>query len=149
MRRTGSRAVRVACAILCFGSGGPVACQGDSRHAPVVSTTMPSAGVSADENSPLRSSTATFLVHGMSCPLCANNVDKQLLAVMGVERVSVNLGTGKVTVRVSASNRPTRAQLAEAISNSGYTVVRIDEGGEVRAAALDEQAGPRSGKSGS
>jgi copper chaperone CopZ len=67
----------------------------------------------------------TLLVHGMGCPMCANNVDKQLLAVKGVQSVRVSLATGEVVVGVSARNPPTREQLAQAIDRSGYTLVKI------------------------
>jgi copper chaperone CopZ len=71
------------------------------------------------------------LVHGLSCPQCASNVDKQLLAVKGVEQVNVNLGTGQVVVQVSPDQPPTGGQLAAAVKKSGYTLVRIDPGGQM------------------
>jgi copper chaperone CopZ len=62
----------------------------------------------------------------MGCPLCANNVDKQLLKVRGVEKVDVNLGSGHVTVTFAADlPRPGTPQLAQAVANSGYTLVRV------------------------
>ena len=70
--------------------------------------------------------TFTLVVHGMGCPLCANNVDKQLLKVPGVEDVWVNLRNGQVVVAVSRQNPPTRDQLSRAVDQSGYTLVRID-----------------------
>lgn len=71
-------------------------------------------------------STATLVVHGMGCPLCANNVDKQLLKVAGVEKVNVDLGSGKVKVSfASGAARPGDDKLAKAVANSGYTLVRI------------------------
>ena len=71
-------------------------------------------------------SMATLIVHGMGCPLCANNIDKQLLAIPGVERVNVDLGSGAVQVTMGGTNRPTSEQLAAAVQQSGYTLVRID-----------------------
>jgi copper chaperone CopZ len=76
---------------------------------------------------------ATLHVRGMSCPLCANNIDRQLLKIPGVERVSVNLGNGEVRVRMASSPRPTKEQLTQAIERSGFTLVRADmpkKGGE-------------------
>lgn len=69
---------------------------------------------------------ATMYVKGMSCPLCANNIDKQLLAVGGVEKVTINLGKGTVIARLMPINPPTRAQLEKAISESGFTLERIE-----------------------
>src|SRR5882724_8189072 len=56
---------------------------------------------------PISPPTATLVVHGLSCPQCASNVDKQLLAVKGVQQVNVNLGTGQVVVLVSQNQPPT------------------------------------------
>lgn len=74
---------------------------------------------------PIESETATLVVHGMGCPLCANNVDRQLLAVSGVEDVRVDLGNGAVTVVLADSGRPTMAQLARAVDDSGFTLINI------------------------
>ena len=70
--------------------------------------------------------TARLYVKGMSCPLCANNIDKQLLRVRGVQRVSVDLGTGLVLAKLAPANPPTREQLAGAIAESGFTLDRIE-----------------------
>jgi len=86
---------------------------------------------SAISDKPLSPPTATLVVHGLSCPQCASNVDKQLLAVKGVQQVHVNLGNGQVVVLVSQDQPPTGTQLAAAVKKSGYTLVRIDPGGEM------------------
>jgi copper chaperone len=93
--------------------------------------TQASAKTPAISDQPLTTPTATLLVHGLSCPQCASNVDKQLLAVKGVQQVNVNLGNGQVVVLVSRDQPPTGAQLAAAVKKSGYTLVRIDPGGEM------------------
>lgn len=77
------------------------------------------------DTAPIDSPTATLVVHGMGCPLCANNVDKQLLAVPGVQRVNIDLGNGEVKVHLAETGRPTKAQLARAITESGFTLVSI------------------------
>ena len=70
--------------------------------------------------------TAVLTVHGMGCPQCANNVDSQLMKVPGVESVSINMGSGRVLAKLSPSNHPTRDQLAKAIGETGFTLVKID-----------------------
>src|SRR3954466_14723256 len=95
------------------------------------STTQPSTTAMKFDNQPLTTPTATLLVHGLSCPQCSSNVDKQLMAIQGVEQVQVNLGTGQVAVKVNESHPPPSNQLAAAIKKSGYTLVRIDAGGEL------------------
>lgn len=67
-------------------------------------------------------------VEGMSCPLCVTNIEKQLMHVKGVRRVSLDLGSGRVEVRVSAGNPPDRDQLARAVHQAGFTLARIDDG---------------------
>lgn len=69
------------------------------------------------------SNTALFVVNGMGCPLCANNVEKQLRSVPGVERVTINLGTGIVAATLSPSNPPSQAVLERAVRDSGFTLV--------------------------
>lgn len=76
---------------------------------------------------------ARLYVKGMSCPLCAHNINKQLLRVPGVEKVSVNLGTGVVLATISAASPPSREQLADAINESGFTLDRIEMPGEQEA----------------
>jgi copper chaperone CopZ len=84
------------------------------------------AAAGADADVPIQSQTATLVVHGMSCPLCANNVDVQLLRVPGVEDVEIDMGDGSVRVTFADAPRPTRAQLARAVDRTGFTLVRID-----------------------
>jgi len=69
---------------------------------------------------------AMLWVNGMGCPLCANNVERQLHQLDGVERVTVNLGTGLITAHLSADARPTSEQLRRAVTNSGFTLVRSE-----------------------
>lgn len=71
------------------------------------------------------SPTATLIVHGMSCPLCANNVDKQLLDVPGVSDVHVDMGTGEAKVKFVAGAQVTKQQLADAVDKSGFTLAEV------------------------
>lgn len=74
---------------------------------------------------PIEGTSATLVVHGMSCPLCANNVDKQLLDIPGVQTVNVDMGTGEVAVTFSSKARVTKAQLADAVYKSGFTLAEV------------------------
>jgi len=69
---------------------------------------------------------ALLWVNGMGCPLCANNVDRQLRRLDGVERVTVDLGTGLITAHLTEGARPSRQQLERAVTNSGFTLVRAE-----------------------
>lgn len=82
-----------------------------------------SAGVT---DSTVTRSPVTMVVHGMSCPLCANNIDLLLRRVPGVIDVTINLADGAVKVHVDQANPPTYAALARAVDQSGFTLVKID-----------------------
>jgi copper chaperone CopZ len=108
---------------LCFGVA---SCSSSDATGTQVSAKSPTVS-----DQPLTTSTATLIVHGLSCPQCASNVDKQLLAVKGVQQVHVNLGNGQVVLLLDKNQPPTGTQLASAVKKSGYTLVRIDPGGEL------------------
>lgn len=97
-------------------------CQTNSPRAEVV----PIANSENSASTNTGDTTATLYVQGMSCPLCASNIDKQLLDLGGVEKVTVDLGTGQVQARLSRVNPPTREQLTRAIQRSGFTLDRIE-----------------------
>ena len=62
----------------------------------------------------------SFKVQGMSCASCVARVEKVLKAVSGVENVSVNLATGKATVRTRAGTSV--SSLAAAVEKAGYGI---------------------------
>ena len=88
-------------------------------------TPKPGLASMADAAEPITSSSATLIVHGMSCPLCANNVDKQLLTLPGVQSVNVDMGTGEVKVAFAPKARVTKAQLAKAVDASGFSLMEV------------------------
>jgi copper chaperone CopZ len=65
--------------------------------------------------------TTTFRVDGMTCDHCRHAVTAEICAVPGVERVSVDLPTGTVTV--SAAQPIDQADIASAVDEAGYTLV--------------------------
>ncbi len=80
-------------------------------------------GTNSLENTDLSSSREVVLtVHGLSCPLCSNNLDGQLADVNGVEGSSIDLKTGAVTVRLVKDHSVTSADLAGAVKNAGFTL---------------------------
>lgn len=70
--------------------------------------------------------TAVLYVHGMGCPQCAYNVDLQLLKITGVKNVKVDMSTGRVTAQYDPNQPPTRDQLAAAINETGFTLVKVE-----------------------
>ncbi|MBB4686718.1 heavy-metal-associated domain-containing protein [Amycolatopsis jiangsuensis] len=60
-----------------------------------------------------------YLVSGMSCGHCAQSVTEELTALPGVEAVTVDVETGKVTVR---STEPVaESSIRAAVDEAGYT----------------------------
>lgn len=96
------------------------ACSGDGA-----SRSSGAAPGTATSSASLPGDSATLTVQGLSCPLCASNVDKQLLKVPGVQDVSVDLGAGLVKVRFDPAAAPSEATLRKAVEDSGYTLAGI------------------------
>lgn len=80
----------------------------------------------AELDAPVQGSMAVLTVYGMSCPLCANNVDKVLMDVPGVTGVDVDMGTGRATVSLDSKTPPTRRMLEDAVHKSGFTLQKVE-----------------------
>ncbi|MEM1445573.1 MAG: cation transporter [Planctomycetota bacterium] len=65
---------------------------------------------------------AVITAAGMSCPLCAANIDRQLKRIEGFETMRMNLDTGELFVEFDAASRPSTKRLAQAIRDAGFTV---------------------------
>ena len=70
-------------------------------------------------------STVVLTVHGLSCPLCASNVERPLRRLEGVRDLTVDLKTGEVTVQLNSGHSVTRSQLLNAVTESGFTLKAI------------------------
>ena len=68
-------------------------------------------------------------VHGLSCPLCSNNLDGQLKRIAGVEKATIDLKTGAVTVQLAEGHSVTSKDLAAAVKNAGFTLKGINPKG--------------------
>lgn len=104
-----------AATLLIMGCQGPSPSVGESSLAE-----------SANDDSFATDRTATLWVKGLACPYCVHNVDRQLAALPGVERVHVDLSTGKVRVALAAEQPATRDVLVKAIDDSGFTLDWIE-----------------------
>lgn len=65
-------------------------------------------------------------VHGLSCPLCSNNLDGQLRRIEGVEQAVIDLKTGAVSVRLRQGHSVTAKDLAGAVEDAGFTLKKIE-----------------------
>jgi len=62
-------------------------------------------------------------VEGMSCSHCENSVKKSVGALVGVDKVAVDLGSKKVTVEFDPG-RVSDKNIMDAIEEQGYDVVK-------------------------
>ncbi len=62
---------------------------------------------------------------GLSCPLCAHNLDKQLNMIEGVSSVEVDLSTGLVRVAFEDTACITPQQLITSVEDAGFSVTQI------------------------
>jgi copper chaperone len=67
------------------------------------------------------STTSTYTVTGMTCGHCAASVREEIEALPGVTSVEVTVDDG--SVRVSADRELGRDEVAEAVTEAGYTLV--------------------------
>jgi len=74
---------------------------------------------------PLPPGPIVMYMNGLSCPLCATNIDKQVEALAGVSDVKVDLSTGMVKANLTGPKTPSPRQLASAADNAGVTLVKI------------------------
>jgi copper chaperone CopZ len=63
----------------------------------------------------------------MSCPKCISNVDLQLKRIDGVGEPKVDMKNGVVAITVREGAAPSRAAVASAIGDAGFTLVEIRE----------------------
>lgn len=97
-------------------------------------STERAAGASAADSSdftrdtrPLETEDATLVVRGLSCPKCANNVNLALGKLPGIAETHIDMGKGEVHVVFDPVSpaRPSKAQLARAITDAGFTIVDV------------------------
>lgn len=66
-----------------------------------------------------------MVVHGLSCPLCSTNLDRQLMRIDGVSDAVVDLGTGEVTVKFEDGHAVAADDLASRVDDAGFTLRSI------------------------
>ena len=69
--------------------------------------------------------TVLLTVHGLSCPLCSNNLSGRLMQVVGVVRADIDLNTGAVTVALAEGHAVTAQSLADAVETAGFTLKEL------------------------
>lgn len=74
--------------------------------------------------SPIDAERVTLAVNGLSCPLCATNVDKQLQGLRGVNSAAIDFANGQIDLNL-VDPKPSPAMLAHAIDRAGFTLIKI------------------------
>lgn len=64
----------------------------------------------------------TIQVQGMTCGGCVKSVENSVSALSGVEKVNVQLETGKVNIEFNDSQTDIK-QITDTIEGKGYTVI--------------------------
>lgn len=111
------RQTLLASALLTALPCGLTACQSAPRSSPAI------VGPSS-----LAAGSYQLVVHGMSCPKCISNVELQLTRIAGVTRPVVDMKNGIVAIEVTADANPSKNAIANAIADSGFTLVEIRGG---------------------
>lgn len=103
------------------------ACAGSSKPAASADlyTVTPADVEALKSTEPLAANRSTLYVNGLSCPLCATNIDLQLMRVRGVTATSVDLSTGKIIIDTPGGTKPSPNMLNRAVTDAGATLVRI------------------------
>jgi copper chaperone CopZ len=98
------------------------------------SSASPAASPAAIGDGTLGPGRYDLVVRGMSCPKCISNVDLQLKRIDGVANPKVDMKDGVVSVTVREGASPSRAAVARAIEDAGFTLVEIRAGAGAEAA---------------
>lgn len=93
---------------------------------PITHSVTPDDLALVQSKQPLSTSAATLYVNGLGCPLCASNLDKQLVRVRGLNVENIDLSVGKVNVTFTGDKRPAPFNLAHAVEDAGFTLVKIE-----------------------
>lgn len=81
----------------------------------------------AKSQEPIKAQAAALWVNGMGCPLCATNLDRQLLRVKGVTGVNIDMAAGTALVSLDAkAPHPSPARLGHAVADAGFTLVKVE-----------------------
>jgi copper chaperone CopZ len=72
-----------------------------------------------------RAETIVASVNGMVCSICVTGIEKSFQKNPAVEKVAVDLETGKVTVDTKAGASIDDATVTKTIINAGYAVTEI------------------------
>ena len=79
-------------------------------------------------------------VDGLSCPFCAYSLEKELKAVAGVAKLTIDVAEGVARITPQDKTRVDFAALPAAVEKAGFTPREISATGVGRITAVDSQA---------
>ncbi len=88
---------------------------------------MGCATLQTDDDDRVISGDAEIVVYGLSCPLCASNLDEQIKRVDGVTAADIDLDTGHVAITVAPDAHVTVSALRRAVADAGFTLQAVRE----------------------
>ncbi|MCC5847218.1 MAG: heavy-metal-associated domain-containing protein [Verrucomicrobia bacterium] len=74
-----------------------------------------------DSEEEFASTTAEITAHGLSCPLCASNLDDQIKRISGVKDSRIDFETGVLHVQVKEGQLVSKSELFRAVRDAGFT----------------------------
>ncbi|MEM9418697.1 MAG: heavy-metal-associated domain-containing protein [Planctomycetota bacterium] len=84
------------------------------------------AAPAAPANPTMSERVATIDAKGMSCPLCASNIDRRMQKLDGVSWTKIDLGKGQVIVGLDEDTpTPSAEDLHQAVNDAGYTAGEV------------------------
>ena len=89
-------------------------------------TAAPTASIKFDENAVVPGNSVRVMAAGLSCPLCAHNIDASMKQLPGVLNARVDLNSGAVAVTLDGTATVTYGQLAKIVRDNGFTLVGFD-----------------------
>lgn len=123
----GLRLAMAACVALISLVAGCASPQGGATEENAVVHTASAAERAATRSKePITADSALLYVNGLGCPLCATNIDMQLLRMRGVEGATIDLGSGTVLVSLAGERRPSPHDFSETVLDAGFTLVKIE-----------------------
>lgn len=78
--------------------------------------------------------TIEMKVHGLVCAFCAQGIEKRLRDFAATDEVFVSLEQGLVAVALKEGEEIADAELRQALTDAGYTVVTVNRSDETLAA---------------
>ena len=65
----------------------------------------------------------TIKINGMTCPSCAASVERALKSLPEVEKLSISLPDGQVSITPKPGQEPTQKDIAKAVKKAGFSVL--------------------------